>query len=135
GRHARRRADRSGRCPGPAPGTPRGAGRAGKGGDAEGQVQGLTAVEPGVARGLIPLAQVGFGDVLAAADALGDVVASELDVDAARMRAERAVHLEEARDLVQHVVEVPGLVAAGRLDRVAVHRVAYPHHGGPAGRH
>src|SRR5690348_18445218 len=94
--------------------------------DAEGQVQGLTAVEPGVARGLVPLAQVGFGDVLAAADALGDVVAGEFDVDAARVRAERAVHLEEARDLVEDIVEVPGLVAAGRLDRVAVHPVARP---------
>src|SRR5579862_3695741 len=51
------------------------------------------------------------------------------------MSTERAVHLEEAGNLVQHVVEVPGLPAAGRLDRVAVHRVAYPDHDGPAGRH
>src|SRR5882762_4882550 len=75
------------------------AGRAVQVGDAEGQVEGLAAVQPGVARRLVPVAQVGFGDVLAAADALGDVVAGELDVDAARVRAERAVHLEEAGHL------------------------------------
>jgi hypothetical protein len=51
-------------------------------GDAEGQVQGLTAVEPGIACSLVLVTQVGLGDVLAAADALGDVVAGELDVDA-----------------------------------------------------
>jgi hypothetical protein len=38
-------------------------------GDAEGEVEGLAAVEPGVACGLVPLAQVGSGDVVAAADA------------------------------------------------------------------
>src|SRR5690242_3727226 len=85
------------RCLGRAAGTSRAAGRAVQVGDAEGQVQGLAAVQPGVARGLVPVAQVGFGDVLAAADALGDVVAGELDVDAARVPAERAVHLEEPR--------------------------------------
>ena len=81
-------------------------------GDAEGQVQGLAAVEAGIARRLVAVAQVALGDVVAAADALGDVVAGELDVDAAGIGAECAVHLEESGDLVQHVVEVPGL--AGR---------------------
>src|SRR5215472_4879150 len=70
-------------------------------GDEERQVEGLAAVEPGIARGLVPVAQIAFGDVLPAAHALGDVVAGELDVDAARVGAERAVHLEEAGDLIQ----------------------------------
>ena len=35
-------------------------------GDAEGQVQGLTAVEPGIACSLVLVTQVGLGDVLAA---------------------------------------------------------------------
>ena len=38
-----------------------------------------------------------------AAHALGDVVAGELDVDAARHGAEGAVHLEEALDLLDDV--------------------------------
>src|SRR5215472_5959781 len=104
-------------------------------GDAEGQVEGLTAVEPGIARRLVAVAQVALGDVVAATNALGDVVAGEFDVDAARMSAERAVYLEESGDLVQHVVEVPGLLAAGRFHRVAVHRVAYPGNRGPGGGH
>src|SRR5579863_2593130 len=58
-------------------------------GDEEGQVQGLAAVEPGVARRLVAVVQVAFRHVLTAADALGHVVAGELDVDAARVGAER----------------------------------------------
>ena len=38
-----------------------------------------------------------------------------------------AVHVEERRDLVDDVVEVPRLQARRRLHRVAVHRVAHPH--------
>ena len=53
--------------------------------------------------------------MVAAAYAFGDVIAGELDVDAAGVGAERPVHLEEAGDLVQHVVEVPGLVPLATL--------------------
>src|SRR6266568_6938808 len=120
----------------PRPGLAPGAGVvAVQAGDAEGQVQGLAAVEPRVTRRLVAAGQVGLGDVVAAAYAFGDVIAGELNVDAAGVGAERPVHLEEARHLVQHVVEVPGLAAAGHLDGVAVHRVADPHDGGSAGRH
>jgi hypothetical protein len=42
-------------------------------GDAEGQVQGLAAVEAGIACRLVAVAQVALGDVVAAAGALGDV--------------------------------------------------------------
>jgi len=104
-------------------------------GDSEGQVERLAAVEAGIAGRLVAVDQVALGDVVAAAGALGDVVAGEFDVDAAGMSAECAVHLEESGDFVEHVVEVPGLVAAGRFHRVAVHRVAYPGHRGPAGGH
>src|SRR5262249_53409509 len=95
-------------------------------GDPERQVEGLAAVEAGVARGLVPVAQVAFGDVLPAAHALGDVVAGELDVDAARVGAERAVHLEEAGDLVQHVIEVAGPVAARPPPPVSARRGPWP---------
>jgi hypothetical protein len=39
--------------------------------------------QTGIARGLVPLVQVGGGDLVAAANALGDDVAGELDVHAA----------------------------------------------------
>ena len=66
-------------------------------GDHERQVERLAAVQPRVAGRLVALVQVGLDDLVAAADALGHVVAGELDVDAARVGAERAVDLEEAR--------------------------------------
>ena len=86
----------------------------------------LHPVEPRVADRLVAVAEVDLGELLAAADALGDVVAGELDVDAAGPGAERAVHVEEALDLLDDVVEAAGLVARGRLEGVAVHRVAHP---------
>jgi hypothetical protein len=103
--------------------------------DPEGQVQGLGAVETRIARRLVTVAQIALGDVVTAAGALGDIVAGELDVDAAGIGAKCAVHLEEPGDLVQYVVEVPGLAAVGRFHGVAVHRIAYPDHRGPAGGH
>jgi len=66
--------------------------------------------------------------------ALGDVVAGELDVDAARIALPSgAVHLEEAGPPPsQHVVEVPGLVARWAvLDRVAVQSGSPPPHTDP----
>ena len=77
--------------------------------------------------------QVEVLDALGAAEALGDVLAGQLDVHAAGVGAQPAVHLEVAEHLVDDPVEVPGLVAVGRLVGVAVHRVALPDHLG-AGR-
>src|SRR3546814_20981670 len=63
-----------------------------------------------------------------AAGAFGDVLPRHLGVDAARDRALGAMHREEAAYLGQDPVERPRLVAVGRLDAVAVHRVAAPPH-------
>ena len=51
------------------------------------------------------------------------------------MRALGAVHREEAADFGQDAVERPRLVAVRRLDDVAVHRVAAPHHRMPLALH
>ena len=53
-------------------------------------------------------------DVLDPAEALGDVVAGQLDVHAAGPGALRAVDGEEARGSRQDVVEVAGLAARRR---------------------
>src|SRR5699024_1955591 len=55
-----------------------------------------------------------------------DVLSRELDVDTAGVRTEGVVHLEEALDLVDDPIEVPGLVAVRGGVRVAVHGVAPP---------
>ena len=53
-------------------------------GDAEGEVERLPPVQPGVAGRRVAQRELLLEDVLRPAEALGDVVAGELDVDAAR---------------------------------------------------
>src|SRR3546814_13975751 len=69
---------------------------------------------------------LGVADRLGAADALGDILPRHLEVDAAGVAAFGAVHGEEVLHLRQHAVEGPRLIAARRLDGIAVHRVAGP---------
>ena len=67
-----------------------------------------------------------LGNLVTAAHALRHVVAGELHVYSARVGAERPVDLEEPVHLGQDVAEPPRLVAARRLEGVAVHRVTDP---------
>src|SRR5689334_2767876 len=62
-------------------------------GDKEGQFERLLGVEARVTGGLVPPLQVGVVDALAAAEALGDVGAGQLDVDAAGVGALGVVRL------------------------------------------
>ena len=80
-------------------------------GHEERELERLHVVQARVAQRLVARREGRLVDVLGAAEALGDVVAGELDVDAARVRADRAVRLEEALDLVDDVVEATRLVA------------------------
>src|SRR5690606_41663642 len=61
-------------------------------------------------------------NVLAAAEALGDIVSSEFDVHPSRERADLPVRFEEAEQLIHDVVEPPCLVSRCGRDAVAVHR-------------
>ena len=58
-------------------------------GGLEREIERLAGVEPRVAHGLVPLLEVGAEDLLGPAQALGDVLAGELDVDATRARRRR----------------------------------------------
>src|SRR3954464_7084447 len=97
------------------------------------ELQRLTGVQPRVAGGLVPAVEVLVADFHRAAEALGDVLTGELDVDAAGPGAQGTVHVEEAEHLVDDAVEVAGLVAGRGLVGVAVHGVALPHDLVPAG--
>src|SRR5215218_5787893 len=99
----------------------------------ERQLQRLPGVQAGVAGGLVPAVEVLVADLHRAAEALGDVLTGELDVDAAGPGAQRPVDVEEAEDLVDDAVEVTGLVPRRGLVGVAVHRVALPDDLVPAG--
>ena len=68
-------------------------------------------------------------DLLRATDALRDVAAGHLDVDASRVGALRTMHVEESPHLLEHLIEHAGLVPRRGPDGVAVHRVARPHDG------
>ena len=87
-------------------------------GDAERQVEALAGVEPRVAHRLVAVVEVGVGDVVGAAEALGDVLAGELDVDAARPRALGPVGPDEAGDLAARCRRSGG--SCGRSARVNV---------------
>ena len=63
-------------------------------GDSEGEVDGLAGVQPGVASRRVPQRQLLFEDLADAAEALGDVVAGQLDMDSA---GPRALWLDERR--------------------------------------
>src|SRR5436305_15083784 len=76
--------------------------------DQEGQLQRLTGVQSRVAGGLVPAVEVLVADLHGAAEALGDVLAGQLDVDTARPGAQRPMDVEEAEHLVDDPVEVAG---------------------------
>src|SRR5271163_470425 len=96
-------------------------------GDQEGELDRLGTVQPRIAAGVVASGEVDLADRLRAAGAFGDVLAGQLEMHAAGIGALGAVDLEEALELGQDAVELAGLVAGGRLDRVAVHRVGRPH--------
>ena len=98
-------------------------------GGTERQIERLATVEPRVAHRLVAVVEVGVDQLVAATDALGDVFAGELDVDAAGPGALGAVGPDEAFDLGDDRLEVAGLAPGGAGVGVAVHRVARPHDG------
>ncbi len=70
-----------------------------------------------------------------AAEAFGDVLAGQLDVDPARPGALRPVGVDEPCDLADDVLEVAGLSTAGSSVGVGMHRVAGPDHRVPGVAH
>src|SRR3712207_3556449 len=67
--------------------------------DQEGELQRLPGVQPRVAGGLVAAVEVLVADLHGPAEALGDVLTGELDVDAAGPGAQGPVDVEEAEHL------------------------------------
>src|SRR3954454_717052 len=103
-------------------------------GDQERQLEGLAAVQPRVAGGLVPELEAVLGETFRTPDALGDVVTGELDVHPTGPGTDCPVHVEEPADLLDHVIEGTRLDAGRGLERVAMHRVAHPDDVVTAGR-
>src|ERR1700686_1580595 len=93
-------------------------------GDQESPVDRLLGIEAGIADRVIAVVEILIGDGAGAADALGDVLAGHFQMDAAGMGALRRVDGAERLHLRHDAVERTGLVAGGRGDSVAMHRVA-----------
>ena len=89
----------------------------------------MSRVQTRVAMGVIAGVEVHLGHVHRAAGAFGDILAGHLDMDAAAMRALGTVDGEEAAHFGEDALERTRLVAVGRLDDIAVHRVARPDDG------
>src|SRR5690349_7000 len=83
-------------------------------GEQEGELQRLAGVEARIALRLVAFVQLVDRDLGRAADALGDLLAGHLEMDAAGMGALGAMHGEELLHLAQDVVEVASLLAVRR---------------------
>ena len=97
-------------------------------GNAHRELERLLVVEARIDRGLYARSRSSFGEAARAADALGDVLAGELDVHAAEPRAELGVQLEALLELADDLVEPARLDPLRRRLGVAVHRIADPQH-------
>src|SRR5260221_11271939 len=82
-------------------------------GDVERQVEALPRVEARVAKRGVRVVELRFGEIVAAAEALRDVVAGDLEVHAAWPRPLSVVDGEEAFDLGHDVRELARLATAG----------------------
>lgn len=90
------------------------------------ELESLLLVKPRVAEGRVIRRKVVLVEPLAAAQALGDGIARELEVDAAEVAALLLVDAQRLLELAVDVVEAAGLYARGRGEGVAVHGVALP---------
>ena len=91
------------------------------------QIQRLASVEARVAHCFVTRVEIFIAYGLCTAKTLCDIVAGELDVDAAWPCAFCTVGLDKASDLTNDVVKVAGLATIWSSECVGVHWVACPH--------
>src|SRR5579875_340266 len=91
----------------------------------------LLGIKPWIAIGMIAVAQIGFRYGACAADTFGDILSGHLKMHAARISSLCPVDGKECADLAHDPVEGTRLVAARRLDRVAMHRITGPNDAAP----
>src|SRR5690606_8110014 len=85
-------------------------------------------VEGRIAVAVVTVAKSFVGDRNSSARALGHILPGHFDMDTAGVGSFGAVYGEEALHFRKDAVEWTSLIAAFRLDHVAVHRIAAPHH-------
>src|SRR5258708_12241456 len=92
-------------------------------GDHEGHFDRLLRIEARIAKGVIPIVQIGFRNDARPAGALGHVLAGHLEVNPAGIDALGAAGAEEVAHFLSDAFGRPRLVAVSGLDRIPLHRV------------
>src|ERR1700722_70078 len=97
-------------------------------GDQHGKLERLLMVQARVDARAVGARQILVGEAAGAPGAFGDIIAGELDVYPAQVRAHVSMDAEREIELLQDVLEAARLEAPGGGLGVAVHGVAYPQH-------
>src|SRR5262249_5117915 len=92
-------------------------------------------IEARVDFGFVGARQILFAGAARPTDALGDILARQFDVHAAKTLAHRAVDVESLLDFADDVRELARLHAARSHVRVAMHRIAHPKYLSALGAH
>eukprot|EP00470_Lotharella_oceanica_P007031 CAMPEP_0170186240 /NCGR_PEP_ID=MMETSP0040_2-20121228/38587_1 /TAXON_ID=641309 /ORGANISM="Lotharella oceanica, Strain CCMP622" /LENGTH=132 /DNA_ID=CAMNT_0010432907 /DNA_START=262 /DNA_END=660 /DNA_ORIENTATION=- len=92
------------------------------------KLQALLVIESRITRGLPVRLEILLAKALRPSDTFGDVLPGELQMNPSQVLPVSLEHLMRLADLGKDVFVATGLVAQGRLEGVAVHRVHEPHH-------
>ena len=88
----------------------------------------LLVIQARIDRGQICPFQIGFEQIACTAETFRHVLASQLQMDAAQMRAFCSMNIETAFKLGFDVIETAGFVTVGGGFGIAVHWIADPKH-------
>src|SRR5699024_2755291 len=83
-------------------------------------------IQPRVNQGLIALVKRGLVYFYGSAQAFGNIITGQLDVQSTRMSSGSLGDFKETTDLVHDVFEATGLVTIGRSNGIAMHRIVDP---------
>jgi hypothetical protein len=87
----------------------------------------LATIETWVANGLVPIIKVVVRDVVCATRALGDIIASEFNVNSTRPCAFCLVRANESGNLIDNRFKVTSLATVWSSDGVSMHGIASPY--------
>src|SRR5690625_918918 len=83
-------------------------------------------IQPRVNQGLIALVKRGLVYFYGSAQAFGNIITGQLDVQSTRMSSGSLGDFKETTDLVHDVFQATGLVTIGRSNGIAMHRIVDP---------
>ena len=97
-------------------------------GNQHGELERLLMIQARIYARAVGTLQVLVSKPARTSGALGDVLAGELDVHPAQVRAHVSVNTEREIELLEDILETPRLDSTGSGLGVAVHGIAHPQH-------